>query len=115
MMQKYCSHCNTAEFSTGMQCYRCNAKFKIHRDNFFPESHTIQPHSADTLRYFKVRVTNKQKESLFNLYERGKHWRFMSYAKFRRRFSKDRWGTIGGYLPNQNLFVGIEPDGYTHT
>lgn len=115
IMRKYCPHCNSNESTTGTQCYRCGLKFKIHRDNFDPESHVMQLESKNVLLVKRFRVTNAQKKSLFRMYSQGGWWKFYSYNKFRRHFGSQGWGLIGGNPPHQRIFLGIEPDGYVHS
>ena len=66
-------------------------------------------------------ITRKQREGIFNLFLRDNPsaahdfsaWQ-RAYRRFRRRFRY----YYGGYVGIENwhgMFVGIEPDGYTHT
>lgn len=63
-------------------------------------------------------TTRQQREAMWKLYKRDNpsadsSW-IRGYRRFRRRFHR----YYGGYMGIQDwhgMFVGIEPDGYTHT
>ena len=61
-----------------------------------------------------IKTTRAQREALFRLWCRGHQG--MTYLQFRRT-AKMPWGKIDPYLAVSwcGMYIGIEPDGYTHS
>lgn len=66
-------------------------------------------------RYWTT-MTKAQQHACLGLWQRAQ-WRVESYRTFRRRFRPYRIGEEQGYHGGTcwGMFIGIEPDGYTHT
>ena len=58
-----------------------------------------------------MKITKEQKYAIQGLYKRRSM--SLSYKAFRKLFKHHLGGYIGAVI--EGIFVGIEPDGYTHT
>ena len=60
-------------------------------------------------------LTREQREALLRLYNRRVNWNAKpkTYLAFRRMARQTHMGCI--VVPWANMWIGIEPDGYTHS
>ena len=99
------------------------AMFSGNKTTVYPKF--MQPRKGNPMTHARKRVTRAQAEACFKLF--GRDWpdhvwsRFPStraYRRFRRGFKpyyglRDDGVVLGGQW--KGMFIGIEPDGYTHS
>ena len=60
-------------------------------------------------------LTRLQREAIYRLYKRDRRHVFHSYRDFRRTVQPMIASDPCVIVPQFGMYIGVEPDGYTHT